>query len=194
MRRFEQHDGAWLQRQLVDDRGALGRLGGQKAREQKALRIGRDDARHADGRGHAARARQRNRAQTGGLHGGAKARARVAHARRACIAHIDNPFALLQQVDHLRRALGLVVLVHGEQLAAGLVESVGAQHLLGVARVFAGDMVGQLQHMQGAQGDICKIADRGRHDVQGPLRIMLSTGCFLGSCQGRGKRCAHGIS
>ena len=79
------------------------------------------------------------------------------------------------------------MLVYGEQLGAALVDAIGAQQALGVARVLAGQGVGQLQHMQGAQGDVGQIADGRGHHVEGAGRVVLVAGCIGGSGQqGRG--------
>jgi hypothetical protein len=74
---------------------------------------------------------------------------------------------------HVLRGLGFVVLVHRQQLGAGLVDAVGAQQGLGVARVLAGDGIHHAQDMQGPQADVAQIADGRGHDVQRARRIML---------------------
>jgi hypothetical protein len=71
--------------------------------------------------------------------------------------------------------LGFVVLVHRQQPGARPVDAVGAQQALRVARVFAGDHVHQLQHMQRAQRDVGQVADGRGHHVERGLRIMLRT-------------------
>jgi len=83
------------------------------------------------------------------------------------------------------------VLVHGQQLRGTLVDAIGAQHGLRMARVLAGHGVGQLQHMQGAQRDVGQVADGGGHDVQGPLRIMLRSRRFARGTEGESKRGAQ---
>ncbi|MBN8557208.1 MAG: hypothetical protein J0L74_05970, partial [Burkholderiales bacterium] len=84
---------------------------------------------------------------------------------------IDNPLAGLKARDHVLRGLGLVVLVQRHERLA--VDAVGAQQLAGVARVLAGDGVGQRQQVQGAQRDVGQVADGRGHHVQAAGRIML---------------------
>ena len=186
MRRFEQHGAARLGLQAQHGGLALGRLGGQKAAEHKACLAAAagHGTRHAERSGDAAGTGQRQHAQTGGAHHGGQAGARVAHARGAGVTHIGHALALLQPGQHGLGRLGLVVLVHGQQLCAGLVDAVGAQQALGVARVFAGQGVGQLQHMQRAQRDVGQIADGRGHHVQGALRIMLGSRRVVRGAQG----------
>ena len=57
-----------------------------------------------------------------------------------CVACKDTR-PLLQPRHDLLGRLGLVVLVHGQQLAAGPVQPIGAQQALRVARVLAGHAV-----------------------------------------------------
>ena len=102
--------------------------------------------------------------------------------------------ALLQPGHDLLCRLGLVVLVHGQQLAAGAVQSIGAQQALGVARVLAGHAVHQLQHMQGAQADVGQVAYGGGHHVEGALRIMLGCRSILGCAQRGGERGSQWVS
>jgi len=65
------------------------------------------------------------------------------------------------------------VLVHGQQLAARAFEPVGAQQLLGVARVFAGHHIDLLQDMQGTQADVGQVANRGGDHIQCVGRVVL---------------------
>ena len=66
------------------------------------------------------------------------------------------------------------------------VNAIGAQQGAGVARVFAGNAVGQVQQMQGTQTDVGQIADGRGHDVERALRIMLRSAGFVRSAQGKG--------
>ena len=88
---------------------------------------------------------------------------------------------MAQAVHHVAGGLGLVVLVDGQELCPALVDAVGAQQRLRVARVFTGDGIGQLQHMQRAQRDVGQVADGRGDDIERALRIML-----------RGRRIARG--
>ena len=179
VRRFEQHHAPGLLGQLLRNHvGALRVLDGQEACKHKAAMLGAvgHGTRHAQCGGDAARARQRYGAQACGLHGSHQACAGVAHAGGARVAHIGHALALLQPVHHVLRGFGLVVLVHGQQLAGALVDAVGTQHGLRVARVLASHRVGQLQHVQGPQGDVGQVADGRGHHVQRALRIMLRSG------------------
>ena len=188
--RFQQHGAARLCRQLLHGRLALGIFGGQKTGKHKAAigLAGGHAACHADGAGHAAGTGQGHGAQAVGLQRSAQARAGVAHTGSASIAHIGNALALLQAGNDACGGLGLVVLVHGQQLAAGAVQPVAAQHALGVACVFAGNGVHDLQHVQGAQRDVGQIADRRGDDVEHALWIILRGSCITRCCQCRCKR------
>ncbi|MNV22711.1 hypothetical protein D3C71_1136980 [compost metagenome] len=133
---------------------------------------------HAQRRGDAAGAGQGHGPQARRLHGGHEPGARVTHAGRASVTHVDHALAQLQPLHHVLRGLGLVVLVHRQQLCGALVDAVGAQHGLRVARVFAGHGVGHLQHVQRAQGDVGQVADGRGHHIQGALGIMLRSRRF----------------
>ena len=98
---------------------------------------------------------------------------------------------MLQALHHIQCRFGLVVLVHSQQLVCAFVDAVGAQQGLGVARVFTGHGVGQLQHMQRTQGDVSQVADGRGYDVQRALRIMLRSGRIVCGGQGCCERCAQ---
>ena len=83
--------------------------------------------------------------------------------------------------------LRFVVLVQRQQLGAAFVDAIGAQQAVGVARILAGDDVGKAQNLQCAQADIGQITNRRSHHIEGALRIILGTGCFVCSLQGGAK-------
>ena len=148
-------------------------------------------ARHArgtQGGGDAACAGQGQHAPTRLPHSGHQARAGIAHCRGASIAHIGHAGTFRQASDDALRGLGLVVLVHRQQLCAGSLKAVSAQQLLGVAGVFAGHHIDLAQHMQRAQADVGQVANGRGHDIQCVGRVVLRAGCFIGSFQGFGKR------
>ncbi len=110
--------------------------------------------------------------------------ARVADGRGACITHIGHACALLQALNHHLRTLCLVVLVHCQQLCGSFVNAIGPQQRLGVAGVFTGHHIGQLQHMQRAQADVCQVANRCGHHKQRARPIIL-VACRLQGCTQR---------
>lgn len=109
---------------------------------------------------------------------------RIAHAWSPSVAYIGDTFTLLHACHYCLRRFGLVMLVDGEKLASLLVNAIGAQHALGVSRILTGQGVRQLQHMKRAQCDVCQVADGGRDDIQGRLRIVLLCGRVAGGAQG----------
>ena len=80
---------------------------------------------------------------------GNKGRTSVAHKRDLC--------ALFESDDEFGRAGHFVVFVVTDERA---VNCIVRQKSLGVARVFAGDLVGFFEDAEGAQGDVFEIADR----------------------------------
>ena len=88
----------------------------------------------------------------------------------------------VQTLQHPGHRFGFVVLVHGQPVAAGVINAIGAQQGLAVARVFAGHAVHQTQQVQGAQTDVGKITNRCGHHIQRALRIMLRRGGRMGCC------------
>ena len=100
---------------------------------------------------------------------------------------------MAQVADHRDSGLGLVVLVQRQQLPGGSLDALGAQQLLGVARVLAGHRVDLRQHMQRTQRDVGQVADGRGHDVQRALRIMLVRGGLAGGGEGRGIVRADGV-
>ena len=184
---LQQHHAAGLGGQLLRNHaGAFRILHGQKTGKHKTAMFGAvgHGTGRTEGRGDAAGTGQGQGAQACGVHGRHQAGAGVAHAGGACIAHIGHPLALLQPLYHGLCGLGLVVLVHGQQLGRAFVDAVGAQQGLGMARVLAGHGVGQLQHMQRAQRDVGQIANGRGHHVQGALWIMLRSRCIACGAQG----------
>jgi putative endonuclease len=79
-------------------------------------------------------------------------------------------------------------------IARGLVDAIGAQQGLGVAGVFAGHGVHQLQHVQRTQADVGQVADGGGHHVQGTLRIMLRAAAASRAAAGQCKERSMGSS
>ena len=98
---------------------------------------------------------------------------------------------MLQERNHRLRGLSLVVLVQRQQLGAAFVDAISAQQAVRVARVLAGQRVGQLQDVQGAQRDVGGVANRRGDDVQRALRIMLRSGRIVCGGQGCCERCAQ---
>ena len=84
------------------------------------------------------------------------------------------------------------MLVHCQALLARAVESIGAQQLLGVARVLAGQRVDPLQQVQRAQADVGQVANRSGHHVQCAGRVLLRPGRFLRGLQGMGEGSGQG--
>ena len=120
-----------------------------------------DQAGGRQGSDHGRCARHRHHAQTGGAHGVDDARARVGHGGRAGVRHQRNALAGLQPGDQLVGDFPLVVLVRGDQRS---LQAVARQQLRRIARVLAGDGVGQRQHMERAQADVGCISDGcGQH-------------------------------
>jgi hypothetical protein len=69
-----------------------------------------------------------------------------------------------QTRHHGLRRFVLVVLVQRQQLGIATVYAVGAQELLGMARVLAGNRIAQTENMQSAQGNVGQVANRGGDD------------------------------
>ena len=144
VRRLQQHHGAGLVGQRRHRSCPLARFGRQKTDEYKlpGLRPFLANACHAQGGRHAAGAGQGHHWQAGCAHGGHQAGAGVADGGCARVTGVGHALALVQPGNHLLGGLGLVVLVHRQQLGAVFVNAVGAQQGLGVAGVFAGNGVG----------------------------------------------------
>ena len=193
VRGFQQHHAARLARQHLHCSGAFGLLDGQEPCKHKTPLFGAvgHGPCGAEGRGDAAGSWQRHRAQPCLAHGLGQPGAGVAHAGRACVAHIRHTLPLLQPLHHLLGRLGFVVLVHGQQLVRAFIDAIGPQQRLGVARVLAGHRVCELQYVQRAQGDVGQVADGRGDDVQGALRIMLRCGRIACGGQCCCERCAQ---
>ncbi len=52
----------------------------------------------------------------------------------------------------------------------------GVQQLAGDAGVLGQDEVGLLQHVQGPQGDVAQVPDRGGHQIEASLERLVMTG------------------
>ena len=193
VRGFQQHHAARLARQHLHCSGAFGLLDGQEPCKHKTPLFGAvgHGPCGTEGRGDAAGSWQRHRAQPCLAHGLGQPGAGVAHAGRACVAHIRHTLPLLQPLHHLLGRLGFVVLVHGQQLVRAFIDAIGPQQRLGVARVLAGHRVCELQYVQRAQGDVGQVADGRGDDVQGALRIMLRCGRIACGGQCCCERCAQ---
>ena len=174
MRGFQQHHRTRLLLQRLQRLLALLPLGGQKTRKHPAsLQPGHAiavlrafHARRTQCGDDAAGSGKRHHAQACGLHRLYQHRARIADCGGACIAHIGHALPLLQAFHHLLRRLLLIVLVQRQQARCGRRNPVGAQQLCRMARILAGDGIGQLQHMQRTQRDIGQIADRRGHQIE----------------------------
>ncbi len=103
----------------------------------------------------------------------------VRHERHPRVAHQRNLRALLQRHDQLRRARHLIVFMVADQR---LVNVVVSEQLHGVARVFAGDLVGFLQDSQRPKRDVFEISDRR------PDKIKAAAGCRIRSLRRPGGR------
>ena len=196
VRCLQHNDAAGFGAQHLHGGLAFCTAGGKKPSKHKTLVTSalRHGARNAQRGGDAAGTRQRQHTQTRCRHSGGKPCAWIADAGGPCVAHVHHALTCLQTGQDLLRGLGLVVLVHGEPLAGGFVDAVGAQQAMAVARILAGQGVGQLQYMQSAQRDVCQVADGGGHHIQGALGIMLRAGCMACSVQNGGKRGAQWVS
>ena len=185
VRCFQQHHRAGLLLQRLQRSGAFCGFRWQKSGENKAGCGAVVDPGGAQQCGHAADSGQRDCAKSLRAQMRNQPRTRVADPGRSRVADVGHPLALAQTDSHFLRGLHFVVLVHSQELRGRFVDAVGTQQRLGVARVFAGHGIGQLQQMQSTQGDVGQIADgRGQH-VQAALRIMLGTGGRLRGVQGR---------
>ena len=72
------------------------------------------------------------------------------------------------------------MLVHGQPGPGRMVDPERAQQRLAVTRVLTSHCVHELQHMQGAQADIGKIANGRGHHIQAAFRIILCSRCRMG--------------
>ena len=76
----------------------------------------------------------------------------------------DRPSAsAAKQPRPLRRA---VVVVVGQDRARVAANAVDLQQLARLAGVLGGEDVGARQHVERAEGDVARVADRGRHEVE----------------------------
>ena len=182
---LQQHHGARLGLQALQRCGTFRRFGWQKASEDKPWRSGVVDSGGAQQRGDAAGTWQRDHPQTLVAQLGHQTRAGVADAGCARVADIRDALPLAQSRAHFLGSFHFVVLVHGQKLRGRLVDAVGAQQGLRVARVLTGHCVGQRQNVQGSQGDVGQIADGRSHHIQAALRIMRGTGGRLRGVQHR---------
>ena len=112
------------------------------------LLLGGQTTGHADGAGNAAGAGQRNATQSLRVQGCTQSRPRITDTRRTSITDVGNALTLLQTCGDGLRCLSLVMLVNCQQLVRWALQSIAAQHGLGMARVFTGNSIDQLQYVQ----------------------------------------------
>ena len=80
------------------------------------------------------------------------------------------------------------MLVRGQHLSLGFVDTQHSQHGQGVPGILAGQHVSELQNMQGAQADIREIANWCGHHVQRSAWIILRTARLFGGLARQVKR------
>jgi len=103
-----------------------------------------------------------------------QAMAGIGNQRHAGVADECDFRALFERDEQFGRARHLVVLVVADERFANFVV---AEKLLGVARVFAGDLVDFLEDAQGAEGDVLQIADGRANKVQAAQSFFVIGGC-----------------
>ncbi len=94
---------------------------------------------------------------------GDEAVARIGDERHAGVADEGDFRALLEGKDKLRGASQFIVFMVAEER---FVNVVVGEELLGVAGVFAGDLVHFLEDTKGAEGDVFEIANGGANEVE----------------------------
>ncbi len=109
-----------------------------------------------------------------------KTMSRIGDERHARVADECDFCALLERDKEFRRARHFIVFVIADERFANFVV---VEEFLGVARVFAGNLINFLEDADGAKGDVFEIADGGAGEVQAAQGFFIVAGC----------ECAHAV-
>ncbi len=101
----------------------------------------------------------------------------VRDERHTGVADQSNLCALLHGNNQFRRAGQFIVFVIADER---LVNVIVREELLGMPRVFAGDLIDFLEDTDGAKGDVFEIADRRADEIEAAAGCWIHDLCGLG--------------
>jgi hypothetical protein len=160
VRGFVENDGAVLDAKAFESTVAFPGASREKADKEKLFVGKAGGGEGSEKRGRAGYRDYRNLVAETKRHEAVTGIGNQGHSR---VTDEGNLGALFQGNQEFRRARHFVVLVIADQ---GLVDIVVSEKFLGVAGVFASDLIGFLQNAQGAKSNVLEVADRRADEIE----------------------------